>query len=118
MRSGAQVYATSSRMSFTRSHTCRKPTFRQAVQIDCDVGSGEEGGRGVASLGVALCGPGQHHVASTQTGPALGEREQGSSRTDLDVIRVGADRQDRQGPFRRKLEMQGEHDRGQRSAGR
>ena len=55
--------------------------------------------------------PGEHHVTNTHSGPALGKGEQGSARPDLDVIGMGADRQDGQRPLCRQLEIQRKHGR-------
>ena len=62
-----------------------------------------------AASDVAFSRPSEDHVTNAQSRPALREGQQGPSSPDLDVIRMGADRQDRQGPFSRQLETQGKH---------
>ena len=87
-----------------------KPAFGQMVQVDGELGLGKEGHGGAACLGLAFFSPGEDDISSAQPGLALGEGEQGPTRPDLDVIRVGADHQHRQGPIRRQLEVQRKHD--------
>ncbi len=90
-----------------------KPTLGQLVEVNGDVGIGDEGSRGVSCLGVTFFGPSEDDISSTQSWAALGQSEQGPTCPDLDVIGVGANRQDRQRSFRRRLELQGEHGPGQ-----
>ena len=85
-----------------------KSTFGKLVQVDSEVGTRKKGVAACACLGVAFLVPGQDDVANAHSQPALGKGEQSPSRPDLDVIGMGADRQDRQRPFRRQVEIQRE----------
>ena len=90
-----------------------KPAFGQLMEVNREIGSGDEGGRGLSCLGMTFFGPSEDYISSTQSGAALGQGEQRPTCSDLDVIRVGAYRQDCQRPFCRQLEPQGEHGPGQ-----
>ena len=81
-----------------------EPTFGQLVEFNGQIGAGKEGGSGLSCLGVTLFGPSEDDISSTQSRVALGQCEQGPACPDLDVVRVRADRQDRQRPLRRLLE--------------
>ena len=89
------------------------------VQIEGDVGLREEGSGGITCLGVALLPlrVGERHIERADRA-GFSARVSKSLPPDLDVIRVGADRQHRQRSLRWHLEMQGKHDRDQRSPGR
>ena len=98
-------------MSLTRSQTTGKPTFGKLVQVDGDIGARKKRRGGIACFEVAILCSGEHHVADTHSGPALGKGKQGSACPDLDVIGMGTDRKDGQGPVWRELKMQRQHSR-------
>ena len=79
------------------------------MELDRHVGARQKSFGRVARLALALGRTGQHHVAGLQAGPLLGQRQQRATRTDLDVVGMGTDDEQRQRPSLGRLEIERQH---------
>jgi hypothetical protein len=81
-------------------------TLGEVMEVNGQIGAGNEGARGFPSLGVTLLSPSEDNVPSPQSRVAFSQGEQSPTGSDLNVVRMRADRQDGQFPLRRRLDLE------------
>ena len=79
------------------------------MQVDGEIGAGQEGTRGVACLLLTFRCSGEHDIADLQFRLGARQAEQGSACADLNVIRVSADDEYGQGPAGGCSQMKRQH---------
>jgi hypothetical protein len=87
----------------------REASLGQLVEFNSQFTPGNEGGSGLLCFGVTFVGSRQDNVSNPQARLEVGQSEQGPTGSDLNIVRMRADCQDRQRPLRGRLDLEGKH---------